>query len=152
MMMITRRTLMLATAAAAFAPGRGFAMPPPAIVHKDPDCGCCEGWVDHLRANGFVAKVVDTRTLNRVKARLGVPQDLYSCHTAELGGYVIEGHVPVAAIQKLLAEKPTATGLAAPGMPLGSPGMSGEPEEFDVILFGKGTQRVYGRFKGDKAV
>ena len=121
-------------------------------VYKDPSCGCCGSWVDHLRANGFAVKTVNTKTLDRDKARLGVPTELAACHTAEVGGYVVEGHVPAPAIKKLLAEKPAATGLAVPGMPQGSPGMGGTPEQYDVILFGKGEPRVFGRYKADKAV
>jgi hypothetical protein len=93
-------------------------------------------------------KVIETGEINRVKARLGVPSDLWACHTAEVAGYLIEGHVPAAALDRLLREKPGARGLAVPGMPSGSPGMGGDDEEYDVILFGKDSRRVYGRFKG----
>jgi hypothetical protein len=111
------------------------------------------GWVEHLNANGFRTKVVNTTAMDKVKARLGVPKDLGACHTGELAGYAIEGHVPAAAIKRLLTEKPKAIGLAVPGMPNGSPGMGGAPEEYDVILFAKdGTRRTFGRYKADKAV
>src|SRR5215213_7271765 len=106
----------------------------------------------HLRANGFAVKTVNTRSLDREKTRLGVPKELAACHTAEVSGYVAEGHVPAAAIKKLLAEKQSATGLAVPGMPQGSPGMGGTGDRYDVILFGKDEQRVFGRYKGDKAL
>ena len=96
------------------------------LVHKSPTCSCCEGWVQHLREAGFVVQVDDTEALDPIKQRLGVPRDKASCHTAEVGGYVIEGHVPAEDIHRLLAEKPQARGLALPGMPIGSPGM-GEP-------------------------
>jgi len=96
------------------------------LVHKSPTCGCCGGWVEHLRASGFVVQVDDTDSLDLIKARLGVPADKAACHTAEVGGYVIEGHVPAEDIRRLLAEKPAARGLVLPGMPMGSPGM-GEP-------------------------
>jgi hypothetical protein len=122
-------------------------------VHKDPNCGCCGGWIDHLRAAGFAVTAIDTDRMSAVKARLGVPAELASCHTAELGDYVIEGHVPAAAIDRLLAERPRAKGLAAPGMPIGSPGMEGgEPEIYDVMLFGPDGSRSFGRYKGARAV
>jgi hypothetical protein len=149
MTIFSRRAVLLASAVA-LAPRAAFAAPMRVTVHKDPGCGCCNGWVDHLRANGFAVKTVNTTTLDREKSRLGVPNELAACHTAEVSGYVVEGHVPAAAIKKLLAEKPKATGLAVPGMPQGSPGMGGTPEQYDVILFGKGEQRVFGRYQADK--
>ncbi len=88
--------------------------------------------------------------INRIKSRLGVPQDLWACHTAEISGYVIEGHVPADALQRLLQERPVAVGLAVPGMPVGSPGMEVEgslPEEYTVFLFGSFGRKVYGRYK-----
>jgi len=124
---------------------------PKIVVTKDPTCGCCSGWVEHLRASGFTAEVIESGEINRVKVRLGVPQDLSSCHTAEINGYVIEGHVPASAITRLLAEKPQAKGLAVPGMPVGSPGMEVEgspPETYSVILFGPSGQRTFARFRG----
>jgi hypothetical protein len=122
-------------------------------VHKDPDCGCCSGWIAHLETRGFQVKVIETREINRVKARLGVPFDLWACHTAEVAGYIIEGHVPGAALEKFLNEKSDARGLSVPGMPSGSPGMTGEYEEYDVILFGKKDERsVYGRYKGETQI
>lgn len=93
------------------------------LVHKNPSCGCCELWVEHLRKAGYRVEVRDEEDLNAVKERLGVPYGKGSCHTAEVGGYIVEGHVPVDDIQRLLAEKPDARGLVLPGMPLGSPGM-----------------------------
>lgn len=120
-------------------------------VTKDPSCGCCEAWANHLKANGFVVKIVEDAQLNRLKARLGVPSDLYSCHTAEVEGYVIEGHVPAGAIRRLLAQRPSAKGLSAPGMPVGSPGMEvpgTEPEVYSVMIFGPEGKNVFGRYKG----
>ena len=93
------------------------------LVHKNPSCGCCELWVEHLRKAGFEVAVRDEDDLNAVKERLGVPYGKGSCHTAEVGGYIVEGHVPVEDIKRLLTEKPDARGLVLPGMPLGSPGM-----------------------------
>ena len=94
---------------------------PKVVVSKDPSCGCCGAWVDHIRQAGFPADVVETSAGNRIKTRLGVPPALASCHTAEVDGFVIEGHVPAAALKRLLAERPAgAKGLAVPGMPVGS--------------------------------
>ena len=122
-------------------------------VHKDPNCGCCTGWADHLAKAGFQVKVVDTSRLDEVKKRLGVPSDLAACHTAEVEGYVIEGHVPAAALKKFLSEKPNALGLAVPGMPIGSPGMEGgTPETYAVIQFGPQGRKEYMRFRGDQVV
>lgn len=151
--LLTRRMMLtLAASVAAGVATAASAAPKPAIhVSKDPNCGCCTGWVQHLRNNGFTATVVDTKDMPAVKTRLGVPEELASCHTAEIAGYVIEGHVPAQAINRLLAERPDARGLAVPGMPIGSPGMEGgRPEVYEVILFGKDNPVSFGRFLGDK--
>jgi len=121
-------------------------------IWRDPNCGCCAGWVEHIQAYGFKTKVIETAAIDAVKARLGVPDSLAACHTAEIGGYVIEGHVPAAAIDRLLAERPRAKGLAVPGMPAGSPGMGGAPETYDVVLFGPSGQSVFGKFKGETQI
>ncbi|MGF9763274.1 DUF411 domain-containing protein [Microvirga sp. 0TCS3.31] len=126
---------------------------PKMVVTKDPSCGCCTGWVKHVRAAGFDVEVIESSELNRLKTRLGVPDALASCHTAEIGGYVIEGHVPPAAITRLLAEKPAGKGLAVPGMPVGSPGMEVEgmePDTYEVVLFGPSGQRTYARYTGGR--
>jgi hypothetical protein len=132
------------------------AQPLPVVkVTKDPNCGCCTVWIAHLRASGFVTDVIESAEVNRLKARLGVPRDLTSCHTAEVGGYVIEGHVPASAIKRLLAERPRAMGLAVPGMPAGSPGMEVEgaaPEIYEVILFGGGERTAFARYQGAHAI
>jgi hypothetical protein len=97
--------------------------------------------------------LIETEAINRVKARLGVPDDLASCHTGEVGGYVIEGHVPAASIRRLLQERPSARGLAVPGMPIGSPGMEvpgSAPEEFVVVLFGPAGRRPFARYRGSE--
>jgi hypothetical protein len=120
-------------------------------VHKDPSCGCCSGWVDHVRKAGYTVEVTESSALGGLKKRLAIPEALWSCHTAEVDGYVLEGHVPAAAVGRLLAERPRAKGLAVPGMPIGSPGMEVagmEAETFDVVLFGPDGQSVFGRFKG----
>lgn len=96
---------------------------PLAIVHKTASCGCCGVWADHLKAAGFPVEIRDTDDMHPVKQRLGVPAGKASCHTAEIGGYVVEGHVPASDIKRLLKERPTARGLVLPGMPAGSPGM-----------------------------
>ena len=117
-------------------------------VWKDPNCGCCKDWIAHMEQSGFSASVADEGN-NAARARLGVAQKFASCHTALVQGYVIEGHVPVADIQRLLKEKPKALGLAVPGMPIGSPGMEspdGRRQPFTVNLLGKdGTMQAYSR-------
>jgi hypothetical protein len=126
---------------------------PEMTIYKDPNCGCCQGWADHIAASGFATQVISRDDLGAMKAALGVPPGLQSCHTARIAGYVIEGHVPAAAIHRLLAEKPQAIGLAVPGMPVGSPGMEGgEPEIYAVALFDSAGQRPFGRFREAKEV
>jgi hypothetical protein len=154
---LTRRRTMalLATLPAFAAADRASATAPsPKItVAKDPNCGCCGGWVDHLKAEGFAVEVIESASLDQVKAKLGVPSDLAACHTAEVAGYVIEGHVPAVAIRRLLSEKPRAKGLAVPGMPVGSPGMEvagAQADVYDVVLFGAFGKRVFARFEGGR--
>lgn len=116
------------------------------VVYKSPTCGCCKAWVKHLRDNGFEVEVHQRNNVEPVKDEMGVPKPLRSCHTAKVGGYVIEGHVPADLIVQLLEEKPAAAGLAVPGMPMGSPGMEGPRKDpYDVILFGDQGSRVYAR-------
>lgn len=118
------------------------------MVYKDPNCGCCGQWASHVKAAGFSVKVHDTQDLGRIKAELGVPADLYSCHTATVDGYVIEGHVPAADIKRLLAQRPDARGIAVPDMPIGSPGMEhgSRREPYNVILFKPdGEQFIFAR-------
>ena len=122
---------------------------PEVTVSKDPNCGCCTAWADHLRAAGFPVKVAESADMRAVKSRLGVPHELASCHTAEVASYVLEGHVPASAVVRLLREKPQAKGLAVPGMPIGSPGMEGgEPETYNVILFGQNGEKTFAQFRG----
>lgn len=116
------------------------AKPVPIIVHKDPNCGCCAAWAERMAATGdFAPTLVDEADMARVKARLRVPPEFVSCHTTEVGGYAIEGHVPAADIARLLRERPAGIiGLAVPGMPAGSPGMElpdGRRDAFEVIAF-----------------
>lgn len=109
--------------AAAASPAGASATLPKMLVHRSPSCGCCGGWVEHMRRHGFEVEVDMTDDLESIKKRLGVPAGKGSCHTAEVGGLVIEGHVPAGDIQRLLASRDGARGLVLPGMPLGSPGM-----------------------------
>ncbi len=107
-------------------------------VFKTPTCGCCAKWVEHLRAAGFTPKVTDVSNLSAIKTQRAVPVAVQSCHTAVIGGYVIEGHVPAADIKRLLARRPAVAGLAVAGMPIGSPGMEGpNPDRYDVVTFDK---------------
>ena len=110
-------------------------------VKRNPGCGCCVGWADHMRAAGFEIELTDHPNLNEFKAGLGVPSELYGCHTGEGEGYVFEGHIPAPVIQRFLREKPAAKGIAVAGMPAGSPGMeSSSPEAYDVVAWdGKKT-------------
>lgn len=114
------------------------AAPTPITVYKDPSCGCCTKWVTHLKASGFAPKAQDRTDMESLKQSLGVPAALQSCHTAVVGKYVIEGHVPATDVKKLLASAPKGVlGLAVPGMPAGSPGMEmpGRADKYDVVAF-----------------
>ena len=151
---LTRRGALGIAALALVRPSvSAFAQTPAILVHKDPDCGCCAGWVQHVKDAGFAVTVEETTDLQPVKKRLGVPADLAACHTAEVGGYVLEGHVPAAAVRLLLEKRPTAIGLAVPGMPAGSPGMEGgAPRRYDVVLFGATGRQSFMHFVGTENV
>lgn len=154
--MMKRRSLVAAALAslASLASVSGVAAPlraanrPEIEVWKAPTCGCCKDWVTYLEANGFSVKVFDTGN-TVMRARLGIPERLGSCHTARVGGYAIEGHVPAQDIHRLLAQRPKAIGLAVPGMPIGSPGMDGPAygnrrDPYDVLLVNSdGTPSVF---------
>ncbi|MCW8907570.1 MAG: DUF411 domain-containing protein [Sedimenticola sp.] len=114
-------------------------------VYKSPTCGCCGAWIEHLEQNGFRVKAYDSDRMGEIKQALGVAPQHASCHTAEIDGYVIEGHVPAAEIRRLLQERPAMAGLSVPGMPMGSPGMEGRRKDpYQVLLFDrKGNSRVY---------
>lgn len=121
---------------------------PVVTVYKSPTCGCCSKWVDHLKANGFKVAAFNVDDVMQHKSRLGVPPAMGSCHTAEVAGYVVEGHVPAQDIQRLLRERPAARGLTVPGMPQGSPGMEGPRKDaFDVLLIDpRGSTRVFAHY------
>ncbi|PJI98130.1 hypothetical protein CLU85_2935 [Acidovorax sp. 69] len=143
---LTTSVTLLAASALPFT--AAAAAPTPLEVWKDPNCGCCQDWVDHMQANGFAVKVHATGN-NAVRARLGLAQKLGSCHTALVGGYVVEGHVPASDVRALLQQKPQALGLAVPGMPVGSPGMDGPAygnrrDAYDVLLVARdGSTRIF---------
>ncbi len=128
---------------------------PVVVMHKDPSCGCCGAWADHVAAAGYPTRIVEEIRINAVKARLGIPAELWSCHTAEVDGYILEGHVPVASLARLLAERPAIRGLAVPGMPVGSPGMEVpgmEAETYSVMAFGADKPSVFMRFHGSAPI
>lgn len=146
----TRRGLLLALAALPLA---SLAQPAKVLVEvwKDPECGCCKDWVRHLESNGFAVKVTHGGN-TEMRAKLGIPASLGSCHTALVGGYAIEGHVPARDIRRLLKDKPQAVGLTVPGMPVGAPGMDdpvykGRRDPYDVLLVTRsGAPRVYASY------
>lgn len=135
-----RRGLLLAAAALPFASLAQQAAGKRVLVEvwKDPNCGCCGDWVRHLQEHGFAVKVNETGNA-AMRAKLGIPERLGSCHTGLVGGYAVEGHVPAVDIRRLLAHKPEGVGLTVPGMPVGSPGMDGPAygnrrDPYDVLL------------------
>ena|SRR5215469_14489159 len=126
--MLTRRALLMtASALALIRPTH--AEPVTVVLYKNPECGCCDGYADYLRHNGFTVTTEATTDLAEISRKAGIPSELQGCHTAFIGDYVVDGHVPFEAIRKLLAEHPTIKGITLPGMPPGSPGMSGEKIE-----------------------
>ena len=154
MIAISRRKLLVlggVGAVASFAaasPWLSAASAQPVVdVSRSPSCGCCGDWITHMRKAGFTVNDRLIDDLAPLKAQLGVPADLQSCHTAVVDGYAIEGHVPAEDVRRLLSERPAATGLAVPGMPLGSPGMEvgGRAESYEVILFTTSGRRVFAR-------
>jgi hypothetical protein len=122
---------------------------PKVVVYKNASCGCCNGWIEHMQTSGFPVEAHDLDNLGPVKERVGVPHGLGSCHTAEVDGYFIEGHVPAPEVQRLLAERPKAKGLTVPAMPIGSPGMEqgDRIDPYDVLLVHEdGTTSVYAHY------
>jgi|SRR5579863_2240873 len=119
-----------------------------ATVYKEPTCQCCQTWIDRMRAAGFRVEIHDVKSplrLNEIKQQFGVPASLSACHTARVGDYVVEGHVPPDLVLQLLARRPRIVGLSVPGMPAGSPGMEGtRNDHYDVLAFSRsGATRVY---------
>ncbi|WP_296374649.1 DUF411 domain-containing protein [Yoonia sp.] len=153
--MFSRRTLLVGgTALLAASPLRTLAQSAEPAIHvmKDPNCGCCSAWIDILANDGFAITTEASAgtLLMRYKLDNGVPQEMVSCHTGRVDGYMIEGHVPVADIRRLLVERPDAVGLAVPGMPFGSPGMGPESEReaFNVFLIRRdGAAEVFSRYE-----
>ncbi len=132
LMFFTAGVLSLSNAAAVAENGTAV------TVFKSPSCGCCGKWVEYMRSHGFVVSIRDMENLDVVKKMAGVPEGLQACHTARVGDYVVEGHVPVEAVRRLLRKRPTTHGIAVPGMPAGSPGMeSPEPQRYSVYSFDK---------------
>lgn len=149
----TRRAIMVAAIAIplsrSMTPTRAQPPFPLIVLHKSPTCACCQRWADHLVAAGFEVQVKTSANLAQVRKELGVPKDLASCHSAQVNGYILEGHVPADAVMRLLQERPRASGLAVPAMPAGSPGMEANaPEIYDVVLFGPNSRSVYDRYRG----
>ena len=143
-----RRDFLIGTAALTTFPMSGFAFPDALIVNRTETCGCCGAWVERMNSAGLRAEVnsVDDDTLGLIKTQLGIYAELSSCHTATIGSYFIEGHVPAEDIFKLLIEKPEANGLTVPGMPIGSPGMEmgNDKEPFDTLLvFENGKTQIF---------
>jgi len=131
-----------------------FATDSPAniTVWKSPTCGCCNDWIQHLRQNGFNVEAINVPDSRHIRAKFGMPAKYASCHTALVGGYVVEGHVPAREVRRLLKDKPLALGISVPGMPLGSPGMDGPSyggakDPYDVLLvFRDGNARVFASY------
>lgn len=117
-----------------------------AILYKRPYCSCCDGHADHLRANGYKVTVIQTQSMSLIKKKYAVPQELEGCHTIVIGGYVVEGHVPASIIGKLLSERPAIRGISLPGMPDGSPGMSGvKKAPLQVFEISDDTPKIYAK-------
>ena len=145
--MISRRSFLISAAALVATRRELFAEVPPSVitVYKDPNCGCCSKWIEHMSKSGFVVTARDVTSMDEIKKTMRVPAELQSCHTSVVDKYVIEGHVPADLVKKFLAEKSTALGLAVGGMPMGSPGMEGpRADKYDVMVFDRdGKSRVY---------
>jgi len=144
---MNRRDFLCTLAAIGAFPVAGVAMAAgeSMVVYKDPNCGCCHAWADAMKKAGYLVTAENVDDLDAVKKRFAVPADLQGCHTAVVAGYYIEGHVPLDAVTRLLAEKPEIAGLAVPGMPAGSLGMGDDPgASYDVIAVGKdGAGKLY---------
>ena len=150
--LLKRAAPLLALASTATLPLAALAAAPMVEIWKDPNCGCCQDWVKNLNKNGFATRVHDEGN-TVARTRLGMPAKLGSCHTGQVGGYALEGHVSAREVQRLLKEKPKAVGLAVPGMPVGSPGMDGPAygdhrDQHDVLLVrADGSTSVYQSYR-----
>jgi hypothetical protein len=139
-----RHLLALIILMTALSSGPASAEPYAATLYKNPQCGCCESYADYLRESGFQVTVKPTHDLPIMKRQYGVPGELEGCHTTLVDGYVIDGHVPVNTLLRLLTERPDIKGISLPGMPMGSPGMTGEKTApFTIYEFGAGPAKVY---------
>ncbi|MGV3742796.1 MAG: DUF411 domain-containing protein [Burkholderiaceae bacterium] len=149
--MIRRIFLQTALASAMVLPQFASAAGPVVEVYKSEYCGCCHEWVKHLEANGFTVKAANVENPSDYREKFGIPEELGSCHSAKVGGYALEGHVPASEIKRLLAEKPKAKGLAVPAMPMGSPGMEGpRSDPYDVLLVHQnGKYSTYRHYKAN---
>ncbi len=141
------RTTLLALVVALAAPSLAAAETPrEAVLYKDPNCGCCTAYGHYLEQNGFKITVKNTPNLTAIKRQHGVPEALEGCHTLLVGGYVVEGHVPVTVVNRLLSERPAIKGVSLPGMPEGSPGTGGtKSEPFEIHEIGEGARKIYAR-------
>jgi hypothetical protein len=155
--MLTPGLLLIAVAAAACSSDSSSSEDPSAVsagvqtalveVHSAPGCGCCAGWAEYMESHGFAVETTEDANLADFKAARGVPTEAQSCHTAVIDGYIVEGHVPVEAIEDLLTERPDIDGIALPRMPSGSPGMLGEKlAPFEVLVVDDGTTAVFGDY------
>ncbi len=147
---ISRRAALIGLPLAALAGGAHAAPARRLTAYKTPWCGCCGGWIAHMRQAGWTVEVVEREDLAPIRARHGVPDRLASCHTAVVGAYAIEGHVPARDVERMLRERPAARALSAPGMPAGSPGMeaAGREPYTTVLILADGSTRVFGRHNG----
>ena len=142
---MARRSVFHAFAALALVACAQSAAAATLVVTKTASCGCCKHWVEHMKKAGFTVEVHDVADVTPTATKLGVPAKLRSCHSASIGGYAIEGHVPAGDVRRLLATRPKAAGLAVPGMVMGSPGMEGgDAQPYQTLLFDKvGKTRVF---------
>ena len=147
---LPRRSLLAGLALSTLAGGVSAQSPKRLTAYKTPWCGCCGGWIAHMRAAGWTVEVIEREDLAPIRAQHGIPDRLASCHTAVVGAYAIEGHVPARDVDRLLQERPAARALSAPGMPAGSPGMeaAGREPYTTILILNDGSTRVFGRHNG----
>ncbi len=145
--MITRRHMTAITLATLVYPASAAPLgKTKAILYKDPECSCCDGYARYLRENGVDVTVVTTRNMAPIKKQHGVSEALESCHTVSIDGYAVEGHVPFGPVNRMLTERPNIKGIALPGMPAGSPGMSGRKQgPFTIFAIADGEPKIYAR-------